>query len=153
MAEETETETTEGGLRSQMWKHDAMVEWINETEGVTLDEMTAGEIIAYAFAKRVAWRNSDTYQDLVTSHKAEAAEAAEARKAEREAAAEKRKAEKAAAKAAADAEAEKAEKTTAKATKTPAKATAAKATKTPAKATKTARKTTKATGTEEDPFS
>lgn len=136
MAEETEEAT---GPRSQMWKHEAMVEWVNEQEGVDLDTLSAAEIIAYAFAKRVAWRKSDVYQALVAGHSEvaaqEKAEAAEARKAEREAA-----------KAAKAAEAAKAAPAAAKATK------ATKATKAaPAKAaTKATKATKKAAG--EDPF-
>lgn len=132
MADEEVTE--EGGTRSQMYKHEGQVEFINEKYGIDLDQLTASEIIAYAYATRVEWRQSDTYKELVEAHKeSAAAEAAEKKAAREKAAAEK--------KAAAEAEAAaKAEKAT-KAEKTPAKAT--KATKTPAKATKATKATKK----------
>lgn len=115
--EETE-ETTEGGTRSQMWKHEPMAAWL-ESEGHDLGGMTPAEIIALAFAARVAWRKTDTYINLVEEHRAAAAEA----KADLASAA----AERAAAKAEADKET-KAEKAAAK--KAPAKAKAkTKATK------------------------
>lgn len=124
MAEEVEEQ--EQGLRSQLWKHEAMVEWINENDGVDLDTLSAAEVIAYAFARRVAWRQSDTYRKLVASHKAEA----EAEKAERKA---ERKA-----KAEAEAKAKAKEKPkTGKGTK---------------KAAKKATKATKKTAGGEDPF-
>lgn len=133
MAEEVQEE--QGGLRSHMYKHEAMVAWINEQEGVDLDTMTAAEVIAYAFAKRVAWRQSDEYKQAIAEH----AEAVEAEKAERQAAREAERAEKAAAK-----EAEKAAKEAAKAE---GDGTAPKATKTAAKSTKAtkASKASKAT--------
>lgn len=145
MAEETVTEE-ESGPRSQMWKHEAMVAWINEQEGVDLDTLSAAEIIAYAFAKRVAWRKSSTYTDLVASHAAEAEEAKAARAAEREAAAAARKAEK---EAAAKAKAEAAE---AAKDKEPAKATKATAAKKGAakKASGTAKKA--AAKSDDSPF-
>lgn len=137
MADE-EVQEEEGGLRSQMWKHEAMVEWINSEEEVDLDTLSAAEVIAYAFARRVAWRKSEVYQNLVAERQT-AAEAEKAAKAEaREAAAAARAEEKAAAKAA---KAEKAEKGAA-----------------PAKAAKKATKATKATkkgaasGGDENPF-
>lgn len=140
MAEEEVSE--EGGLRSQMWKHSAMVDFINKRDDVDLDTMTAAEIIAYAFARRVEWRQSETYQEIVEAHKATAQEE-KAAKAEARAAA-------AAAKAA-EKEAEKATKAE-KAEKAPAKAT--KATKTPAKATKAtkATKASKKTADGDSPF-
>lgn len=139
MADEETTE--EGGLRSQMWKHTAMVDFINERDGVTLDELSAADIIAYAFARRVEWRQSDTYRELVESHKATAQEEKAAKAEARAAAAAAKKAEQEAAKAA---KAEAAEKA-------PAAAKATKATKTPAKATKATKATKKAAGGE-SPF-
>lgn len=139
MADEEVVE--EGGVatRSQMWKHEAMVEWLESEKGYELVGASPAEVIAAAFAHRVEWRKSDTYQDLVTQH-AEAAEAArEERRQARELAAEQRAQERAAAKA---------EKEAASKSKTEGKATA-KATK----ATKTTKKTTrKAAAPAEDPF-
>lgn len=151
-----ETEEEELGVpsRSHLWKHEAMVEWINQTEGIDLDSMaSAAEIIAWAFAKRAAWRNSaksgSPYRQLLEDHKLEAAAEREELKAERAAAREAAAAEKAKAKAAAAKEAPakptrapKAAKTApaAKATKAPTKAAKAAATKAPAKATRASRK-------------
>lgn len=152
MADEETVEEEGTGLRSQQWKHDAMVEWLESEEGYgySLDELSPAEVIAVAFAYRVRWRNSQTYVDLVEAHKAEAeeekaakAEAREAAKAEK---AKEREAAKAA-KEAAKAEAEGKAKETAKATKPAAKAS--KAAK-PAAATKRVRKGTAAPA--EDPF-
>lgn len=117
----------EAGLRSQMWKHEAMVDWINANDGVDLEQENAATIIAYAFARRNQWRRSEEYLALVEDHKAEAIAEAQARAEAREAERAAREAEKAA-----EAEAEEKSAKPAKATK----ATAPKATKTPAKATK-----------------
>lgn len=137
MAEEQEE--VEGGPRSQMWKHEAMVSWINKEFDVDLDKMSAAEVIAYAFAHRVAWRKSDTYKSLVAERAdVVAAEKAE-RQAEKEAEREAKKEAKAAEKAAKAAKAEKAP--AAKATKAPAK-----------KAAKSTKKGGKAASTSEDPF-
>jgi colicin import membrane protein len=157
VATEENTEETESASRSQMWIHEAMVEWLQTEEGggydfSVLEENDPAEIIAVAFAKRVAWRKSTTYAELKAAH----ANDAEKRKAEvlaeRAAAKEARdkaKAEKAEAKAAklaadkaAKAEAAKAEKPAAAAKKTTAKKTAGR---------KPAR--SKTTDTSDDPFS
>lgn len=124
----------EGGLRSQMWKHEAFVEWLGEAYNVDLDTLSAAEVIAWFAAKRNEWRKTPGYRGLVNSHKAEAAEAAAERAAARKAAAAEKK-------AAAPAK---------KATKATAKAAPAKATKATKKAP--AKKATKATATEENPF-
>lgn len=152
MTEEIEgTEDTESA-RSQMWKHEAMVQWLESEHGADFDSMTAADVIAMAFAKRVEWRKSQTYADLlndraevVAAEKVAKAEQREAVKAERAAVREAEAAKKAAAK-----EAEAAERAAAKAAKAeqaPAPATkatrAAKATKAPAKAA--AKAPTKAT--------
>ncbi len=139
--QEPEVEEEEGGLRSQMFKHEAQVEWINGEYGINLDELSAAEIIAYAYATRVAWRKTDTYRGLVDARKVEAASEAAAKKAAREAAA----AAKAAAKAAepAAAPAQKATKATA-AKKAPAKAAA------PTKATRAKKAAPAASG--DNPF-
>lgn len=154
VAEETEEELGYPS-RSHMWKHEAMVEWINETEGIDLDTMSAAEIVSWAFAKRAAWRNSDKsgspYRKLLEGHKAEMEAEVEERKAarvaEREAKAAEREAAKAAkaaqapAKAAAPAKATRATKGAAKATKAaPARATKATGKAAPAKATRATRK-------------
>lgn len=145
MADEVQEE--EGGLRSQMWKHEAMVSWLNEQEGVDLDTLSAAEIIAYAFARRVEWRKSDTYRNLVASHATEAEAAREAKAAERAEAAAARKAAK---------EAEAAEKAAAKETDAaPSKAAAKKAAAAAKPVAKAAKATKKGTAASEDdsPFS
>jgi hypothetical protein len=148
-----EVEEVEGtGLRSQMWKHEAMVEWLSEVkEYGDLSEWSPAEVIAIAFAHRNEWRRTDTYRNLVESHAAEAEEARAAKAAARE----EEKAAKAAEREAAKAEKEAAKaaaaegKETAKATK-PA---AGKATKAPAKAVRKASKATaKRSASTEDPF-
>lgn len=148
VAEQTEEELGYPS-RSHMWKHEAMVEWINETEGIDLDTMSAAEIVSWAFAKRAAWRNSaksgSPYRQLLEDHKAELTAEQEERKAERAAARAAAATEKAAAKAAkateAPAKATRATKGAAKATKAtkapPAKAASKAA---PAKATRASRK-------------
>lgn len=147
MAEETEVEE-EGGLRSQMWKHEAMVEWINDQDEVDLDTLSAADVIAYAFARRVAWRQSDVYKSLVAG-RAEIVEAEKAERAKaRDEAKEAKAAERAEAKAKKDAEA-KAKAAEAEKGKEPTKA--AKATK----ATKATKKTTGGKGaaaSEDSPF-
>jgi hypothetical protein len=135
MADE-EVEQEEGGLglKSQLWKHEAMVEWLESVkEYGDLSEYSPGEIVAIAFAHRVEWRKSDEYQNLVIEHR----EQAEAERADRAAAREAAKAEKAA-----EREAAKAAKEAAEAAKTDGKETA-KATK----ATKAAKPAAKKTAT------
>lgn len=144
MADEVEETEEEGGLRSQMYKHEAMVGWINEQDGVDLDTLSAAEIIAYAFARRVAWRKSDVYEALVAGHAGVVAQEKAERKAAREAAAK----EKAEARAK-----EKAEKAAAAEKATPAKAAAAKAPAKKATAAKKAAPAKKAAKATEDPFS
>lgn len=150
MATETvEAEATEeGGLRSQMWKHEAMVEWLNEQNEIDLNEMSAAEIIAYAFAQRVAWRKSDVYRNLVAGR----AEAVEAERAEAAKAREEAKAAKAAEKAAAKAEKEAKAAEAAKGTETAkaTKATKGTAKAAPAKATRGSKKAAASSG--ENPF-
>jgi hypothetical protein len=68
--EPEEVEEEAGGFRSQMWKHEAMVEWLNAETGEDINELSAAEIIALAFARRVAWRKSEDYQTLVAEYKA-----------------------------------------------------------------------------------
>jgi hypothetical protein len=153
--------------RSHMWKHEAMVEWINETEGINLDDYSAAEIISWAFAKRAAWRKSEVsgspYRQLLLDHaaelEAEREELKAQRAAEREAAKAEREAEKAAkaaqaAKAAPAAKATKAAKpAAAKATRATKAAKTAPATKAaaPAKATRATRATKKAAASD-SPF-
>lgn len=146
-AEVEETvEEEEGGLRSQLFKHEAQAEWINGEYGIDLDELPASEIIAYAYATRVAWRKTDTYKELVSEHKGAAAEAAETKKI----AAAAKAAEKAAAKAEAAAAKEAVTEAPAPAKKA-TKATATKATPAPQKATR-ARKGTAAAAAADSPF-
>lgn len=145
-----ENEEVEEGVpsRSQIWKHEGMVEWLESVKEYDFSEAEPAEVIAAAFAHRVEWRRSEAYQNIVAEHQ-EAAEAARAeRAAQREAEKEARQAA-AAAKAAEKEAAEKAKtdgKTTAKATKgTTAKATTTKATR------KGTRKATAGAGAS-DPF-
>jgi len=145
---EEETEETGGGLRSQLFKHEGQVAWINEQYGVDLDTMSAAEIIAYAYATRVAWRKSDEYKAVIAANEDRIAEEKAARAKEREEAKAEREKERAAKKAEKEAAAAKAAEEAEKG-KTPAKAT--KATKTPAKASKSSKKATKATA--DSPFS
>lgn len=151
--------------RSHMWKHEAMVEWINETEGINLDEYSAAEIISWAFAKRAAWRKSEVsgspYRQLLLDHaaelEAEREELKAERAAEREAAKAAREAEKAAkaaeaAKAAPVPKAAKAAKPApAKAATKAAKAAPAAKAAAPAKATRATRATKKAAASD-SPF-
>lgn len=82
----------EGGLRSRMHLHDALVAYIEETYSVDMNKLPANEVVAWAFAKRNEWRATDGYRELLEEHRAEA----EATKAEKAAArAAKPKAEKA----------------------------------------------------------
>jgi len=144
---ETEETIEAPATRSQMWIHEGMVEWLETEEGGEFDfsEAEPAEIIAAAFAKRVAWRQSDTYAELKEAHKAEAEEAKAAKAAERAAAKEARAAEKAAAaEAKAKADAEKGE------AKPAAKKAAATTKKAPA-GRKPARGKAKASGSD-DPF-
>lgn len=67
--EEVTEEEEGGGFRSQMWKHEAMVEWLNAELGEDINEMSAAEIIALAFKLRVSWRRSQEYQDIVNEYK------------------------------------------------------------------------------------
>lgn len=143
MADTTTEE--QSGPRSQMWKHEAMVPYLESEFGVTLSKCSPAEIIAMAFARRNPWRASDTYANLVESHKGDAEAAKAERAAEREAA----KAERA--EAAATAKAEKQAAAAKAKAEAPAKAPAkkaTKATKAPAKATKAS----KAAAPAEDPF-
>jgi hypothetical protein len=66
----------EGGLRSRMYLHEGLVEYINETYDINLDELTAAEIVAWAFAKRNEWRKTDGYAELKAEHAAEEPEEA-----------------------------------------------------------------------------
>lgn len=103
MAKSKNTEATEseegGSLRSHMYKHEAMVQWLEE-QGHAVSNATPAEVIAIAFAKRVEWRKSDTYRSLVEGRSEQLASEKAARQQEREQAREARKAEKAAARAA-----------------------------------------------------
>jgi len=124
-----------------------MVQWFSD-QGIDLSTKTPAEILALGFARRNAWRRTDTYRVLVAQYVDSVQERKDAKKAAAQAVKdEKIKARdlermaKAEAKAAAKAEAEAAKP--AKATKAAAKPAAVKATK----------KATKATTKEDDPFS
>lgn len=146
MAEETATVA-----RSQMWKHEAMVEWLTE-QGFITPKSSQVEVVAAAFAHRVEWRKSERYLGLENPAAAEREAAREKREAERAAKAEEREAAKA--KRAEEREAARAakaaEKEAAKATKAAAaqKSTAASKQEAPAKATKATKKSAPA----DDPF-
>lgn len=130
MARKAKTEAAatedEGGLRSRMWLHEALVEYINDTYDVDLDKLSAAEVIAWAFAKRNEFRGAGddkrrkVYEQLVASHAAEK-----------------------------PAKAAGATKKAAKATKATKKAAGATKKASPRKATK---KATASTATEESPF-
>lgn len=97
MAEEVEEtedeEAAPAGARSQLWKHEAQVEWYKETYGIDLEkDHSAAEIIAAAYATRVEWRKSDTYKELVAEYEAEKEEEKERKAAEAEERAAERKA-------------------------------------------------------------
>ena len=63
-------ETTE--LRSQMYKHELFVEWMEEEYGVDLEKEAAATVIAWFAAKRNEFRKSATYEAGVEEHKKEA---------------------------------------------------------------------------------
>lgn len=117
--------------RSQMAIHEGQVAYIESEKGVDLSKLSPAEVIAHAYATRVAWRQTDDYKAIRASAAESRAADAEARKA---AAAERK---------AAKAKAEKASKPAAK-----------KATKAPAKKATGAKRATKATKAtaEADPF-
>jgi hypothetical protein len=141
-----EAEAEEVALRSQIWKHEAMVEWLNEQFEIDLDSLPAAEVIAYAFAKRVEWRKSNDYLSLVDDYRTETAQRKEQEAAAREAAKLEKEAEKAAEKAAAAEADEDGD------SEPPAKTgRAKKAAATPAAPTKATRKG-KASAGEESPF-
>lgn len=79
MAKQAEAEVVEeeAGLRSRMFLHEALVEYINETYGVDLDTLSAAEVVAWAFAKRNEFRgNKDetqraAYEALLEANKPE----------------------------------------------------------------------------------
>lgn len=110
--ETTEAEARE--LRSQMFKHEDIFEWLIE-KGLVTEDSTGPEIIAAFAARRNEYRRTSRYQALVAAHNDG--------KADRDAAA---LAERAAAKAAKEALAEvtKAERDAEKAAKATAKAEA-----------------------------
>lgn len=100
-----EPEAEEGGLRSQMWKHQLFVAWLKREHGVNLEQEDAASVIAWFAAKRNEFRKSEDYINAVNAH----TEARDAAKAERaEARASKPKAEKAVKKTAKKAPAKKA---------------------------------------------
>lgn len=137
--EETTEEATERvpGARSQTQIHQGQVDYVSETYGINLDELSAAEVISIAYATRNEWRGTDTYRELKDSVKAEAAEARESKAQERAA----RKAERAA----------KAAEEGAKEKPTKASKSAKKAEKdAPKKATRGGKG--KAASTEENPF-
>lgn len=141
MSDTATTEAPATGPKSQIWKHAAMVEWLQRTKGMP-SGADAATAISYAFANRVEWRQSEDYRTLVTNY----SDAADARKAEAKAAGEAERKAKADAKAA-----DKAAADAAKAAATPAaEAKPVKATK--AKAATKTETAPAAEATEEDPF-
>lgn len=126
MAKAVEAEVEdEGGLRSQVWRHEAFVEWCNEQYDLNLDSLSAAEIIAWFAAKRNEFRKTDFYTETVAEHAAQV-EAEKEAKAEARAAAKAEKgdkpAKKASAKKATAKKATKATKTVKKAVKKASKA-------------------------------
>lgn len=55
------------GKNPQMWKHEALAEWITQTHGIQINATQ----VAAAIVLREEWRKSDSYQSLVTDHRAE----------------------------------------------------------------------------------
>lgn len=141
MAEETEETAAEP--RSQMWKHEAMVEWLQSEKGLP-EDADAPTVVAYAFAHRVEWRRTDIYRNLVENRTSEVMAERETKAAERKAQAEAKAQERAEAKAKADAEKAAAAKAE------PQKATKATKEAAPVKATK--KTSSKGKATEDNPF-
>jgi len=127
MTEDIEaTEGESAGLRSQMWKHEDIVEWLTEL-GIIDERSTQAEVIAAFAAKRNEYRRTDRYRALVDNHAAERAAAKEAKAAERAAAKEAKAAERAAAKEAKAAERAAAKEAEASESEAPKKASPKKA--------------------------
>jgi hypothetical protein len=122
----------EGGLRSRMYLHEALVEFIEANYDVDLSKVSPAEVIAWAFAKRNEFRGKDdpkqrkAYEGLLAERKKEA-EAEKAERAALRAAAAKEKGDKAPAKATKKAPAKKATKKAAAPRKAAAKKGGAKA--------------------------
>ena len=109
MTEDIEaTEGESAGLRSQMWKHEDIVEWLTEL-GIIDERSTQAEVIAAFAAKRNEYRRTDRYRALVDNHAEALSAEREERAAERAAAKEAKAAERAAAKEAKAAEASESE--------------------------------------------
>lgn len=77
---------TELGAKSQRWKHEGQLDWMAEVYEYDYDDMTPLDIVTAFALHRVEWRHSDTYDELVESHREEVAGAKETRRQEREAA-------------------------------------------------------------------
>jgi len=109
MTEDIEaTEGESAGLRSQMWKHEDIPEWLTEL-GIIDERSTQAEVIAAFAAKRNEYRRTDRYRALVDNHAEALSAEREERAAERAAAKEAKAAERAAAKEAKAAEASESE--------------------------------------------
>jgi len=75
----------EVAARSQLWKHEALVEWITEKHGVDFSKLTPVEIVAVSSKWKATWRRSPEYTTLVEVHREESKVAAAARREERKA--------------------------------------------------------------------
>lgn len=136
--EETVEEGSTVGARSSLVIHQGQVDWLESEHGLDMSSLSPAEVIAAAYATRVAWRKTEAYQaaklaqaEVNEEGKAELAAAKEAAKAERQAERDRKAEEREAAKAAkaAEKEAQKGEAPATTATKPAAKkATAKKAT-------------------------
>lgn len=63
-----DTTEDEGGLRSRMYLHEDLVDYINTEYGVDLDTLSAAEVVAFAFAKRNEWRKTERYASIKEEH-------------------------------------------------------------------------------------
>ncbi len=101
MADEVEeAEAAIPGLRSQTAVHEGQIAWIESEYGIDVSTYSAAEVLAVGYATRVAWRQTEAYQEA----KASLSEAREAAAEEKRIAREEAAAERAAAKEAKEAE-------------------------------------------------
>lgn len=86
MARARKTKTTPPpSAGSQMWKHEDLVDYIEEETGEKMSSKSAAEVIGLAFKYRTQWRKTSRYEDLVEAHREEAQEARKERQKERRA--------------------------------------------------------------------
>lgn len=85
MARRKAEEETPTAVGSQMWKHEDLVEYIEDETGEDLSKMEPAEVVGLAFKYRNQWRKTSRYEDLVESHREEADERRKERQKERRA--------------------------------------------------------------------